>query len=51
MVCKYNKTNHIMHLTSFVIPISVRFYCLTRSFVPDLKDKSVVPEVDQQHVN
>ena len=47
MKCEYNENNHILvlHTLNFVVAISVKFFCFTRPFVPNLEAKSVVPEL------
>ena len=40
------------HLTSFIVAILVKFYCITGLFVPHLEAKSAVPELatsDSEH--
>ena len=47
MKCEYNENNHILvlHTLNCVVAISVKFFCFTRPFVPNLEAKSVVPEL------
>ena len=51
---EYNETNHIsvLHATILIASVLVKFYCITRLFVPELEAKPVVPELitrDSEH--
>ena len=50
MACEYNKPNHnsVLHALNFVVSISVKFYCFTSPFVPNLEAQISGYRVDHQ---